>query len=232
MKRRSENKPVDGDNAEPSMDVIRAAIARITKATGAAVAALNELAQVVNAHAGAGRPPADKKAVKKAGKRPVKKSDKKPVKKSDKKADKPEKPAKATRGGKPETPKNSGRLTSEQLASKARKAPRRTPDGVFMSDSEVTVFAGAYAMKAIAEREAEEFLNTDVLRNRSALFPDFRRYGILPTVASARVVPAESDAMRPWRLLATVELTGGSREARLAWAGDVVGRCRAFTPSK
>ena len=139
---------------------------------------------------------------------------------------------KAARGGAPGTPRNVGRLTSEQLASKARKAPRRTPDGVFMSDSEVTVFAGAYAMKAIAEREAQEFLNTDVLRNRSALFPDFRRYGILPTVASARVVPAESDAMRPWRLLATVEITGGSREARLAWAGDVVGRCRAFTPSK
>ena len=228
MKKRSENKPVDGSDDTPSMDVIRAAIARITKATGAAVAALNELAQVVNAHADAGLPPADKKAVKKAGKKSVKKD----VKKSDKKADTPEKPAKATRGGKPETPKNAGRLTSEQLASKARKAPRRTPDGVFMSDSEVTVFAGAYVMKAIAEREAQEFLNTDVLRNRSALFPDFRRYGILPTVASARVVPAESDAMRPWRLLATVELTGGSREARLAWAGDVVGRCRAFTPSK
>ena len=224
MKRRSENKPVVGDNAEPSMDGIRAAIARITKATGAAVAALNELAQVVNAHVDAGLPPADKKADKKAVK--------KDVKKSGKKADTPEKPAKATRGGKPETSKNAGRLTSEQLASKARKAPRRTPDGVFMSDSEVTVFAGAYVMKAIAEREAQEFLNTDVLRNRSALFPDFRRYGILPTVASARVVPAESDAMRPWRLLATVELTGGSREARLAWAGDVVGRCRAFTPSK
>ena len=228
MKKRSENKPVDGSDDTPSMDVIRAAIARITKATGAAVAALNELAQVVNAHADAGLPPADKEAVKKAGKKSVKKD----VKKSDKKADTPEKPAKATRGGKPETPKNAGRLTSEQLASKARKAPRRTPDGVFMSDSEVTVFAGAYVMKAIAEREAQEFLNTDVLRNRSALFPDFRRYGILPTVASARVVPAESDAMRPWRLLATVELTGGSREARLAWAGDVVGRCRAFTPSK
>ena len=224
MKRRSENKPAAGDNAaanaEPSMDAIRAAIARITKATGAAVAALNELAQAVNAHADAGLPPADKKTVKKASK------------KADKKAAKPEKPEKATRGGKPETSKNAGRLTSAQLASKARKAPRRTPDGVFMSDSEVTVFAGAYAMKAIAEREAQEFLNTDVLRNRSALFPDFRRYGILPTVASARVVPAESDAMRPWRLLATVELTGGSREARLAWAGDVVGRCRAFTPSK
>ena len=228
MKRRSENKTVAGDNAEPSMDVIRAAIARITKATGAAVAALNELAQAVNAHADAGLPPADKKAVKPDGKKAVKKD----VKKSDKKAVKPEKPAKATRGGAPETSKNAGRLTSEQLASKARKAPRRTPDGVFMSDSEVTVFAGAYVMKAIAEREAQEFLNTDVLRNRSALFPDFRRYGILPTVASARVVHAESDAMRPWRLLATVELTGGSREARLAWAGDVVGRCRAFTPSK
>ena len=220
MKRRSENKPAAGDNAEPSMDAIRAAIARITKATGAAVAALNELAQAVNAHADAGLPPAAKKADKKDGKKAVKK------------ADKPEKPAKATRGGAPGTPKNVGRLTSAQLASKARKAPRRTPDGVFMSDSEVTVFAGAYAMKAIAEREAQEFLNTDVLRNRSALFPDFRRYGILPAVASARVVPAESDAMRPWRLLATVELTGGSREARLAWAGDVVGRCRAFTPSK
>lgn len=230
MKKRSENKPaaVHGDNAELSMDGIRAAIARITKATGAAVAALNELAQAVNAHADDGLPSADKNADKKT----VKKDGKKTVKKADKKTDKPEKPAKATRDGKPETPKNGGRLTSEQLASKARKAPRRTPDGVFMSDSEVTVFAGAYVMKAIAEREAQEFLNTDVLRNRSALFPDFRRYGILPTVASARVVPAESDAMRPWRLLATVELTGGSREARLAWAGDVVGRCRAFTPSK
>ena len=224
MKKRSENKPTAGSDDAPSMDVIRAAIARITKATGAAVAALNELAQAVNAHADAGLPSAAKKAVKKA----VKKDDKK----ADKKSAKPEKPAKATRGGKPETPKSAGRLTSAQLASKARKAPRRTPDGVFMSDSEVTVFAGAYSMKAIADREAQEFLNTDVLRNRSALFPDFRRYGILPTVASARVVPAEADAMRPWRLLATVELTGGSREARLAWAGDVVGRCRAFTPSK
>lgn len=222
MKKRSENKPAAGSDDAPSMDAIRAAIARITKATGAAVAALNELAQAV--HADTGLPSATEKAVKKA----AKKSDKKAVKK----ADKPEKPAKATRGGAPGAPRNVGRLTSAQLASKARKAPRRTPDGVFMSDSEVTVFAGAYAMKAIAEREAQEFLNTDVLRNRSALFPDFRRYGILPTVASARVVPAESDAMRPWRLLATVELTGGSREARLAWAGDVVGRCRAFTPSK
>ena len=218
MKRRSENKPAAGSDATPSIGGIRAAIARITKATGDAVAALNELAQAVNADSGL--PSATKKAVKKADK------------KAAKKADTPEKPAKATRGGKPETPRNAGRLTSAQLASKARKAPRRTPDGVFMSDSEVTVFAGAYSMKAIAEREAQEFLNTDVLRNRSALFPDFRRYGILPTVASARVVPAESDAMRPWRLLATVELTGGSREARLAWAGDVVGRCRAFTPSK
>ena len=214
MKKRSENKPATGSDDAPSMDVIRAAIARITKATGAAVAALNELAQAVNADSGL--PSAAKKADKKATKKSVKS----------------EKPAKATRGGKPETSKNVGRLTSAQLASKARKAPRRTPDGVFMSDSEVTVFAGAYVMKAIAEREAQEFLNTDVLRNRSALFPDFRRYGILPTVASARVVPAESDAMRPWRLLVTVELTGGSREARLAWAGDVVGRCRAFTPSK
>ena len=228
MKKRSENKPAAGSDDAPSMDVIRAAITRITKATGAAVAALNELAQAVNAHADAGLPSADKKAVKPDGKKAVKKD----VKKSDKKDVKTKKSVKATRGGAPETPKNAGRLTSEQLASKARKAPRRTPDGVFMSDSEVTVFAGAYAMKAIAEREAQEFLNTDVLRNRSALFPDFRRYGILPTVASARVVPAESDAMRPWRLLATVELTGGSREARLAWAGDVVGRCRAFTPSK
>ena len=222
MKKRSENKPAAGSDDAPSMDVIRAAIARITKATGAAVAALNELAQAV--HADSGLPSAAKKAVKKA--------DKKAVKKATKKSVKPEKSAKATRGGAPETHRNAGRLTSEQLASKARKAPRRTPDGVFMSDSEVTVFAGAYVMKAIAEREAQEFLNTDVLRNRSALFPDFRRYGILPTVASARVVPAESDAMRPWRLLTTVELTGGSREARLAWAGDVVGRCRAFTPSK
>lgn len=228
MKKRSENKPAAGSDDAPSMDVIRAAIARITKATGAAVAALNELAQAVNAHADAGLPSAVKKAVKQSAKKAVKKSGKK----SATKAARPEKPAKATRGGAPETPRNVGRLTSAQLASKARKAPRRTPDGVFMSDSEVTVFAGAYVMKAIAEREAQEFLNTDVLRNRSALFPDFRRYGILPTVASARVVPAESDAMRPWRLLVTVELTGGSREARLAWAGDVVGRCRAFTPSK
>lgn len=228
MKKRSENKPAPGSDDAPSMDVIRAAIVRITKATGAAVAALNELAQVVNAHADAGLPSAAKKAVKQSDK----KSDKKSGKKSATKVVKPEKSAKATRGGAPGAPKNVGRLTSAQLASKARKAPRRTPDGVFMSDSEVTVFAGAYVMKAIAEREAQEFLNTDVLHNRSALFPDFRRYGILPTVASARVVPAESDAMRPWRLLATVELTGGSREARLAWAGDVVGRCRAFTPSK
>ena len=228
MKRRSENKPAAGSDATPSIDGIRAAIARITKATGDAVAALNELAQAVNAHEDAG----PQSSVNKADKKSVKKDDKKAVKNDDKKSVKTKKSVKATRGGAPGTPKNVDRLTSAQLASKARKAPRRTPDGVFMSDSEVTVFAGAYVMKAIAEREAQEFLNTDVLRNRSALFPDFRRYGILPTVASARVVPAESDAMRPWRLLATVELTGGSREARLAWAGDVVGRCRAFTPSK
>lgn len=191
---------------------VRDAIARITKAVHAAVEELDALAKLQAAPAKGTR---RQKAAPSA---------------------KPAKPARSARPARSAKPANAATpakpLTDAQLASKAKKVPRRTPDGVFVSDAELTVFAGAYAMKAVAEREAQEFLNTDVLRNRTSVFPDFRRYKILPTVVSARVVNTPSDVARQWRLLVTVDMAGGTKEARLAWAGDVVGRCRAFAPAK
>lgn len=198
---------IAADPATPKS--VRDAIARITKAVHTAVEELDALARLQAVPAKSTRRQKAAPSAKPArSARPARSS----------------KPANAAIPAKP--------LTDAQIASKAKKVPRRTPDGVFVSDAELTVFAGAYAMKAVAEREAQEFLNTDVLRNRTSVFPDFRRYKILPTVVSARVVNTPSDVARQWRLLVTVDMAGGTKEARLAWAGDVVGRCRAFAPAK
>lgn len=129
---------------------------------------------------------------------------------------------------KPAAKKSSGMLTERQIAAAAKKAPKRVPAGTFFNEYELTCVVGTYPVKALAELDAREFMNTDVFTNRSALFPDARRFGILPSVVSVKVVPRPSDKLNGWALQATIDMTGGRRENRIAWAAGVISRCKAF----
>jgi hypothetical protein len=91
----------------------------------------------------------------------------------------------------------------------------RTPKSVRLTPHEITLNLGSFNVKALADRDAQEFLShPNVFWYRGAMFPDPRRYGVQPSCESARVVKRQDKkfANSPWTVSVTVHVAGDDRK--------------------
>ena len=91
----------------------------------------------------------------------------------------------------------------------------RTPKSVRLTPHEITLNLGSFNVKALADRDAQEFLShPNVFWYRGAMFPDPRRYGVQPSCEAARVVKRQDKkfANSPWTVSVTIHVDGDDRK--------------------
>ena len=102
----------------------------------------------------------------------------------------------------------------------------RTPKSVRLTPHEITLNLGSFNVKALADRDAQEFLShPNVFWYRGAMFPDPRRYGVQPSCEAARVVKRQDKkfANSPWTVSVTIHVDGDDRKCD-AWGVGVYTR--------
>lgn len=125
---------------------------------------------------------------------------------------------KRTRRAKPKDEKPAEEPAEEQ-ANTAPSVRRRTPGSVRLTPREITLNIGGSPVKALAERDATEFLNNPmVFWNRPTQFPDPKRYGVQPRVEGARVIERTDPKFTraPWTVSLTIHIEGDVKKAE-AW---------------
>lgn len=111
----------------------------------------------------------------------------------------------------------------------AATPPKRTAQSFSVSEHELTLNVGAFAVKDLAERDAHEFLSRPtVFWYRAAQFPDPRRHNVQPRVEGAKVVKRVSPkfANAPYTVSLSVYTDGDDKKA-LAWNQGALTKNRA-----